>query len=159
MRRAIDRKCRIIMPLRTPFTGVIALFALNQHGTCALAWKLTARVPWLGSSLGGWRLCRSRTCSVAPQERCRPWRARTPRSYGLACLLAAREEDVRCVCVGGNAVMPQPSRRPTMQGTAPPAFDRQRVADRAAGCAGSIGWGTSATTLSGRISSITNDFL
>jgi len=68
MRRAIDRKCRIIMPLRTPFTGVIALFALNQHGTCALAWKLTARVPWLGSSLGGWRLCRSRTCSVAPQE-------------------------------------------------------------------------------------------
>jgi len=46
-----------------------------------------------------------------------------------------------------------------MQGTAPPAFDRQRVADRAAGCAGSIGWGTSATTLSGRISSIANDFL
>ena len=92
-------------------------------------------------------------------RRCRPWRARTPRSCGLACLLAAREEDIRCVCVGRNAVMPQPSRRPTMQGTAPPAFDRQRVADRAAGCAGSIGWGTSATTLSGRISSITNDFL
>lgn len=59
--------------------------------------NVTARVPWLGSSLGGWRLCRSRTCSVAPQEQT----VRTPRSCGLACLLVAREEGVRCVCVGG----------------------------------------------------------
>ena len=70
-------------------------------------------MPWLGSSrhvcLGLEALLAAGGCvGHGPalwrrkSRRCRPWRARTPRSCGLACLLAAREEDVRCVCVGGG---------------------------------------------------------